>query len=207
MPNSIALHQPVHDQRRSARVQLNIPVRLRWQSPLRQIIEVSESLDVSRTGLLFYRTQAMPVNSRLWVMHPYSPEVPGGQPETPARVVRVKTTPGGGQLVAVEFEFPRRGASSSAKHNRRKVERTTLALPLTVRRENVPWPEENMTHDVSQGGIAFRSPQQYSMGENVRVRVTYGPWAVAGELHARVVRLQSAPNSVEQIVSLVFITN
>lgn len=197
----------VLEQRRSSRVQLNLPVRLRWQSALHQTIEVSESLDVSRTGLLFYRTQAMPVNSRLWVMHPYSPEGAGGQPETPARVVRVKTTPGGGQLVAVEFEFPRRSAASAGKFNRRKNDRTSLALPLTVRRENIPWPEEFMTQDVSPSGVAFCTAQQYAMGEEVRVRVAYGPWAAAGELRARVVRLQPVTDSVEQRVSLAFLTN
>lgn len=197
----------VLDQRRSARVQLNLPVRLRWQSALRQTIEVSESLDVSRTGLLFYRTQAMPVNSRLWVMHPYSPETPGGQPETPARVVRVKTTPGGGQLVAVEFEFPRRNAPAAGTFNRRRANRTPLALPLTVRRENIPWPEENMTSDVSPTGVAFHTAQQYAMGEELRVRVSYGPWAAAGELRARVVRLEPVQNSIGLRVSLAFLAN
>ncbi len=197
----------VQEQRRSARVQLNLPVRLRWQSALRQTVEVSQSLDVSRTGLLFYRTQPLPVNSRLWVMHPYSPENAGGHPETPARVVRVKTTPGGGQLVAVEFEFPRRSVAAVGKFNRRKSDRTSLALPVTVRRENIPWPEESMTLDVSPSGVAFRSAQQYAIGEEVRVKVAYGPWAAAGELRARVVRMEATPNSVEQRIALAFLTN
>ena len=73
------------------------------QAPLGQCMEMAETLDVSRSGLLFYRTRPRPVAARLWVVYPFAADSPT-QPETPARVARVKTTPGGGQLVAVEFQ-------------------------------------------------------------------------------------------------------
>lgn len=193
----------VEKQRRSSRVQLNLPVRIRWQGPLGQSLEFAETLDVSRTGLLFYRTAPMPVSARLWVTYPFSKENPSSQPETPARVARVKTTPGGGQLVAVEFQPLRRAAVPVAVANRRCGERTPVALAMSIRIPGVPWPEEAMTLDVSDGGMLFTTPRQYRIGETVRVTLAGGRWAAAhGELVARVIRVQPVPDSVEHHVAL-----
>ena len=54
----------VTDQRRATRAQLNLPVRIRWQAPLGPCIETAETLDVSRSGLLFYRTHGAPDETR-----------------------------------------------------------------------------------------------------------------------------------------------
>lgn len=192
----------VTEQRRATRAQLNLPVRIRWQGPLGQSIEIAETLDVSRTGVLFYRTQPMHVAERLWVTYPFSKESPA-QPETPARVVRVKTTPGGGQLVALELKPLPRSTPAGLAASRRRTTRTAVALPLTIRPLNMPWGEEAMTLDVSDAGIRVTTTRQYQVGETVRVSLAAGRWAIAhGELPARIVRIDAVPDSVEHLVAL-----
>jgi Tfp pilus assembly protein PilZ len=123
----------------------------------------------------------------------------------PARVVRVKTTPGGGQLVAVEFEQPRRSVPAVGKFNRRAAERRPLSLPLSLWPAGAPWPEYAMTLDLSDGGVLIRTPTVYSVGDRVRVALTYGSWTRRGELEAEVVRVEPVPDSVEQRVALAFL--
>lgn len=192
----------VTEQRRSTRAQLNLPVRIRWQGPLGQSIELAETLDVSRTGLLFYRTQPLAVAAKLWVTYPFSKEGPA-QPETPGRVVRVKTTPGGGQLVAIEFKPLPRPSLVPKTASHRGMERTPVALPVTIRTSGMPWGEEAMTLDVSDTGLRITTVRLYRVGEIVSVNLAAGRWAVAqGELPARVVRVDSVPDSVEHVVAL-----
>lgn len=193
----------VTELRKSTRVPLTLPIRLRWQGALGQIIEVTETLDSSRGGLLFFRTVALPVNTRLWVTFPYSAESTEAQPETAARVVRVKTTPGGGQIVAIEFEPPKpRPLTNVAVFNRRSSQRMPLALPITVRFHEVPWPEHAMTQDVCTYGVSFRSPRQYTVGDILCVSIPHGLWARRGEMEGQVVRIDSLRDSHEQAVAL-----
>jgi hypothetical protein len=192
----------VTEQRRSARAQLNLPVRIRWQGPLGQCMEMAETLDVSRSGLLFYRTQPRPVAARLWVVYPYSEDSPT-QPETPARVARVKTTPGGGQLVAVEFQPLPRPTVVASPPGKRYAARTAVALPVNVRRAGLPWGEVAMSMDVSDSGILFTTPRPYEVGETVRVALSAGRWAAAQkEMLARVVRVEPVADSVEHRVAI-----
>ena len=190
------------EQRQRARIQLNLPVRLRWQGALRSFIEVTETLDASRNGLLLSLTQPCPVNATVWATFPYDPESPSEQPETPARVVRVKTPPTGGYLVAVEFKVPQRRLTPEAGFNRRTKERIPIAFPIRVRPSATPWPEETMTIDISDGGVRFQTARQYAVGETLRVAVPYGPWASTGEVLARVVRIEPVAGSVEQHIAL-----
>lgn len=193
----------VSEQRKSARVPLTLPVRLRWQGALGQRVEVTQTLDSSRGGLVFFRTEALPVNTRLWVTFPYSAESVESQPETPAHVIRVKTTPGGGQIVAIEFEKQRRGPANEAVFNRRGSQRMPLALPMTVRFHEVPWPEQAMTQDISSYGVSFRTSRQYSAGDVLCVSIPHGIWARRGEMEARVVRVDPpAPQSIEHGIAL-----
>jgi len=165
-------------------------------------MEIAETLDVSRTGLLFYRTEALAVAAKLWVAYPFSKESPA-QPETPGRVVRVKTTPGGGQLVAIEFKPLPRPSLVPKAASQRRMERTPVALPVTIRTSGVPWGEEAMTLDVSDGGLRITTVRLYYVGEVVRVNLAAGRWAAAqGELPARVVRVDAVPDSIEHVVAL-----
>jgi len=191
----------VNELRKSTRVPLTLPIRLRWQGALGQTIEITQTLDSSRGGLLFFRTEALPVNARLWVTFPYSADSQDAQPETPAHVVRIKTTPGGGQIVAIEFEKQPRPASV-ATMNRRNSQRMALALPITVRFHEIPWPEHTMTQDVSTYGVLFRTPRQYALGDVVCVSIPHGVWARRGEMEGHVVRIDSLTESQDTAVAL-----
>lgn len=76
------------DRREHHRVQLRIPARLRWTTPLGQKTEVGETWNVSRGGLLVPCQQTHTPGTPLWVTFPYDATLPIGQPEVLARVVR-----------------------------------------------------------------------------------------------------------------------
>ena len=189
------------NQRLHLRVQLHLPARLRWLGPLGFFVEVAETLDVCRGGLLFYRAEPCTQGAPVWVTFPYQPKSTENPAELPARVVRVKSTSSGGHLVAIEFEATRAGAET-AEANRRSSERVAVAVPIRVRAGSTPWPEETMTQDLSPGGVLFRSARQYAPGETVRVAIPYGTWALAGELTGRVTRVEPAAGSAEQRVAV-----
>lgn len=76
------------DRREHHRVQLRIPTRLRWTTPLGQQTEVCETVNVSRGGLLVPCKENHAAGISLWVTFPYDTSLPFGQPEMLARVVR-----------------------------------------------------------------------------------------------------------------------
>lgn len=206
-----------HEHRRHPRVQLNLPVRLRWLGPLGQLTEVTETLDVSRGGMFLYRREPCRPRALLWVTFPYDAAVRLAQPETPAHVVRVKQAPGRGYLVAVEFDTfaGQRATNARARKfrdfNRRRSERIPLALPIRIRPADSPWPEETMTIDVCSDGVLFCTTRLYAPGDPVRITLPNGAlrstrlrsrWALGAEVPARVVRIARIPGSVEQQVAL-----
>jgi hypothetical protein len=76
------------DRREHHRVQLRIPARLRWTTPLGQRTEICETLNVSRAGLLVPCKENHLAGAPLWITFPYDATLPFGQPEVLARVVR-----------------------------------------------------------------------------------------------------------------------
>lgn len=76
------------DRREHHRVQLRIPARLRWTTPLGQKTEICETLNVSRAGLLVPCKENHSAGTPLWVTFPFDATLPFGQPEVMARVVR-----------------------------------------------------------------------------------------------------------------------
>ena len=76
------------DRREHHRVQLRIPARLRWTTPLGQTTEICETLNVSRGGLLVPCKENHATGLPLWVTFPFDATLPFGQPEVLARVVR-----------------------------------------------------------------------------------------------------------------------
>ncbi len=191
------------EQRRHPRVQLNLPVRLRWLTPLGQLTEVTETLDVCRAGLRIYRREPCRIGAMVWVTFLFDSSLPLALPETPARVVRLATTPTGGNLVALEFEsLPRHRDLLAALariypgsvRNRRRRERIRLALPIRVRPPSSPWPEETMTVDLSDEGLMFCTTRLYIVGDTVFITLPRGSfggrWASPTELPARVVRIE-----------------
>lgn len=201
---------PMAERRRHPRAQLTLPVRLRWPMPLGQLTEVTETLDVCRSGLLVYRREPCPVGATLWVTVPFDSALSLAQPETPARVARVKETPTGGHLVGIAFEPLRQSTGAAATGaDRRGRERISLALPIRVRPAGAPWPEEAMTVDISDDGVRFSTARLYQAGDSVRITLPPGTpgseWGSTAEVPARVVRVAQRPGWVEQEVAVVLL--
>ncbi len=192
------------EHRRRPRAQLNLPVRLRWFTPLRQLTEVTETLDVSRGGLRIYCQEPCRVGAVVWVTFPFDAALPLTQPETLGRVVRLTTTPTGGYYVALELEEPptyrevasaRTEAYLAPAGERRRRARILLALPIRVRLSDSPWPEETMTADISDDGMRFYTTRLYAVGGTVYVALPRGSfggrWVSPAEVPARVVRAEN----------------
>src|SRR5260370_19992060 len=76
------------DSRRHRRVRMRLPVRLRWTTPLGQKIELAETIDVSRSGVLVSTKEAHSNGTSVWLTFPYDASLHDGQPEVAAHVVR-----------------------------------------------------------------------------------------------------------------------
>src|SRR5467141_1778117 len=76
------------DSREHRRVRMRLPVRMRWTTPFGQKIELGETIDVSRSGLLVSTKESHTPGVTLWVTFPYDASLADGQPEILARVAR-----------------------------------------------------------------------------------------------------------------------
>jgi hypothetical protein len=192
------------EQRRHSRVQLHLAARLRWLGPLGTRLEICQTSDVARTGLLFYRPEVCAEGARVWVTFPYDFAAPELQQEIAARVVRARKTTAGGYLVAIQFVETR--PARPLVTERRPSERTPIVVPVSIRPAGAPWPEEAMTLDVSASGMRFETSRIYEPGEGVRVRLHFGRWADAGEIAAHVVRTEPVAGTAEQEVAVAWET-
>jgi hypothetical protein len=77
------------DRRAHHRVQLRLPARLRWTTPLGQKTEVCHTVNVSRSGALVPCLEAHAEGKSLWVTFPYNAAISSAQPEILAKVVRL----------------------------------------------------------------------------------------------------------------------
>jgi hypothetical protein len=178
--------------RKHPRAQLKLPARIRWRGPLGMRMEYTHTLDVSRNGLCVQRNEPGELGSRVWVVFPFdAASASGPPPETPARVVRVESGAGAGYQVALQLELPSRIVSRPADRERRVCSRISFALPIFVRALDFPWPEESMTQNISRTGARFESAHIYSAGDAVLAKIPWGDWARAGEIPARIVRVEN----------------
>ena len=76
------------DSREHRRVRMRLPVRLRWRTPFAQKIELGETIDVSRGGLLVCTKEPHTSGVPVWVTFPFDASLGDGQPEMLARIVR-----------------------------------------------------------------------------------------------------------------------
>jgi PilZ domain len=177
--------------RKHPRAQLKLPARIRWQGPLGMRLEVTQTVDVSRDGMLFRRAEPCDRLTRVWVAFPYDPAAGAAtQPETPARIVRVEPDAEGGYWVALRFESVSRTPKAPPGAERRGSERIPFALPIFVRPAGTPWPEEFMTRDISQHGARFETSHIFAPGDQVLAKIPWGEWSRTGEVAGRVVRVE-----------------
>ena|ERR1700733_11217606 len=177
--------------RKHPRARLRLPARVRWRGPLGMRMEATHTLDVSRNGIRVQRNECCESGSRVWVVFPFdAASASGTPPETPARVVRVESGACAGYQVALQLELPSRTASWPADRERRACSRISFALPIFVRALGFPWPEESMTQNISRTGARYESAHIYSAGDAVLATIPWGEWARAGEIPARIVRVE-----------------
>jgi hypothetical protein len=101
-------------------------------------------------------------------------------------------------------------ASSNGNAHRREPERRgstrkTLAIPVRVHPERIPWFEEAMTIDISAKGMRFRSHREYALGDYLKIAFeasASAPWHGAGEFRSKVMRIAPVPDSVALDVSV-----
>jgi hypothetical protein len=189
MPDSVT---PV-DLRKSPRARLRLPARIRWLGPLGMRLEVTETIDVSREGLLIRRNEPCNPQARVWVAYPFEASAAAIQPETPARIARVHGGASGGFYVGLQLLLPPREAPRAENDERRRSSRFAFALPIFVRPAGSQWPEESMTQNISNHGVRFESARAYRVGELVLAKIPWGDWAKAGEISGRVIRADSPP--------------
>jgi hypothetical protein len=178
--------------RKHPRAQLQMPARIRWRGAFGMRLETAQTIDVAREGLHVERAEPCEVNMRVWVTFPFDAAATAMvQPETPARVVRVERRAGGKYHVALRMEPPPRALPRPAATERRSSLRMPFAVPIFVRAPGNPWPEESMTHDVSRGGARFETARIIGPGDPLLLQLPWGDWAKAGEIPARVVRVEA----------------
>jgi len=192
------------ERRLHRRIRLRMTARLRWITPLGQHTEVRESEDVSKGGLRLTTAFHPEPGAHLWVAFPFDASLPGSQPEIPARILRMEAQGEGTARVALKFEPAATVAPAPQGDNLQKIferrvsSRRQLALPLNVRREDIPWSEETMTMDISATGLQFLSMREYTPGARLILSFDHtsaAPWSPDGEFHARVVRVQKEPRT------------
>ncbi len=179
--------------RKHPRAQLSLPARLRWRGALGMRLEAARTLDVARDGVRLKRREPCVLGSRVWIAFPFDANSTASvPPETPAHVVRVKPAARGGYEVALHLELPPRRPPRPPENERRACARMSFALPIFVRAPGSPWPEESMTQNISRTGARFESAHIYSAGDAVLAKIPWGEWEHAGEIPARIVRVEPA---------------
>jgi hypothetical protein len=216
------------DRREHHRAQLSLPVRLRWNTPFGQKTEVCKTLDISRGGLLVPCSEAHAVGVPLWVTFPYDAALRDGQPEMPAKVVRLAGGSNGsaaiarlgspgkltreseGPAIALHFQpafhAESNGNGRAKERERRESPRRPLAVPLRVRLAHVPWFEEAMTVDVSAQGLRFLSNREYPLDADLLVAFEAAaavPWPAGVEVASRVARIEPVPRSSNLAVTII----
>lgn len=219
------------DRREHRRVHMQLPVRLRWTTPLGRKTEIWETLDVSRGGLLVPCSEAHEAGTMLWVTFPFDASTPEGQPEIPAKVTRpaqpyvaparngkkvgLSGAAGNGDeketrvALALRFETApqerENGSSSPLGIERRGNARRRLALPIRVRPANMPWFEEAMSEEMSVEGLRFWSSREYRKGDHLFIAFGAGgaePWHGGGEFRTVVTRAEAVRGRSELNVAV-----
>ncbi len=163
------------------RVRIHLPARLRWATPFGQKIELSETLDVSRGGLLLTTRELHSAGASLWVTFPYDASLPDGQPEVLARVVR------SGEALEVTRADNARGKARPQTASAQPVSTKSYKSARATEMSEAPAALavaicfEELAHPASNGNRARRDPERRasprcSLGVPVRVRPEHVPW-------------------------------
>jgi len=182
-----------------------MPARLRWSAPLGQCIELCETINASRGGLLLACGEAPSAGHPLWVTFPFDVEASGMQPEVLARVVRSVPSREDAEAhwkVGLQFERTAPPAISDNDKDRGTDKKNgtgrNIALPIRIRPRSVPWHEEAMTMEVSPEKVKFVTHREYSFGQRLLVSFdarSDAPWAGDQEWEGEVTGIEMDADS------------
>jgi hypothetical protein len=160
---------------------MRLPARLRWTTPLGQKIELSETIDVSRGGLLLSSKEPHSIGVPLWVTFPYDALLPDGQPEVLARVVRC-----GEVLEAIRATNIREKIQTQiASEQERSAKLDQLARAIGISDAPATFAVaihfDEQAHADSNGNHARHDPERrasprHALAVPVRVRPEMIPW-------------------------------
>jgi hypothetical protein len=169
------------DSREHRRVRLRLPVRLRWTTPFGQKIELGETIDASRSGLLVSTKEPHNSGVPLWVTFPFDSSLGDGQPEMLARIVRC-----GEVLEVVRAANAREKVqteSASAAERSAKLHQLARALAIcdapatfAVAVQFEEHVDASSNGNRSRGAAERRSSPRRALAVPVRVRPEPIPW-------------------------------
>ena len=162
------------------RARIRLPVRLRWTTPFGQKIELCQTLDVSRGGLLLSVRETHAPGVPLWVTFPYDASLPDGQPEVRARVLRSEDSPRRPDSTAAEkvsvqvFSTKERSGESRRRARAAAIGEAPPAYALAVRFE-APSRADSNGNSVHHQTERRKSPR-HLLAVPIRVRPEHVPW-------------------------------
>jgi hypothetical protein len=187
------------DTREHRRVQMRLPVRMRWTTPFGQKIELGETIDVSRNGLLVSTEEFHTPGTTLWVTFPYDASLSDGQPEILARVARCNEVPedirstNAGEKVQPE--------SAPERERSRKLDQLARALGISNAPPTfaVAFHLKERAHSSSNGAAGRHEPERRggarrALAVPVRVHPEEIPWfeeAMTIDISAKGMRFRS----------------
>jgi hypothetical protein len=187
------------DSRQHRRVRLRLPVRMRWTAPFGQRIELGETINASRSGLLVSTKESHTTGVAVWVTFPFDALLADGQPEILARVARC------GEMLEVSRATNARervlSASALEQERSAKLDQRARALgiadaPATFA---VAFHFEEHAHSASNGNahpreLERRGSRRKALAIPVRVHPARIPWfeeAMTIDISAKGMRFRS----------------
>jgi hypothetical protein len=163
------------DSREHRRVRMRLPARLRWTTPFGQKIELVETIDVSRRGLLISAREPHASGLRLWVTFPFDSSLGEGQPEMSAHIVRCQ------EMQEVRERVPAASASAAGRSARLDQIVSAVAVCDAPATFAVAIQFDEHAHASSNGNGHGREPerrgsQRRDLAVPVRVRPQMIPW-------------------------------
>ena len=187
------------DSRQHRRVHMRLPVRLRWTAPFGQKIELGETIDVSRSGLLVSTKESHTPGVTVWVTFPYDASLSSGQPEILARVARCNEV-----LEVIRSTNARekiQTESASELERSAKVDQLARALGIAEAQATfaVAFHLKERAHDSSNGTATRHGPERRGSARRalavpVRVHPERIPWfeeAMTIDISAQGMRFRS----------------
>lgn len=169
------------DRRKHHRAHVRLPVRLRWTTPFGQKIELGNSINASRAGLLVSSKELHTPGVVIWVTFPYDVSLSDGQPEIPARVVRCDEVLEVIRAATIREKVQMEGASERERSAKLDQFVRAPGIPDAPATFAVAFQFEKQAQVVSSGNgqprkIERRSALRRRLAVPVRIRPERMPW-------------------------------